>query len=299
MRGFRLWAILGLIAILGSLSPVIPPATAETASTQAVEEGIVTLADTKIQYFSRGSGETIILLPGSTLTVGYLDGLAESLAAAGFRVVSINLRGTGKSIGSTDGVTLQTIANDVAGVVKALNTGPVHIAGNDFGNRVARMFAASYPDLTKSVVLLAAGGKIPPQPDALAALQTVFNPAATEEQILAAMAYFVADPATAPDVWATFKSARDPSSAAMQEGAARSAPLSAWWAPPGDVRYLILQGAEDQIAPPQNGAELQQELGDRAQLINVPKAGHLMPIEQPGAAAEAIKAFIASLGSSQ
>ena len=34
-----------------------------------VKEGIVTLADSKIQYFSRGKGETIVLLPGGTLRV--------------------------------------------------------------------------------------------------------------------------------------------------------------------------------------------------------------------------------------
>jgi len=121
-----------------------------------VKEGIVTLADSKIQYFSRGEGETIVLLPGGTLRVGYLDGLADSLASEGYRVVGINFRGSGKSTGSSEGVTLQTNADDVVGVVKALKLEPVHIAGNDFGNRVARMFAASYPELTRSVILLSA-----------------------------------------------------------------------------------------------------------------------------------------------
>ena len=60
------------------------------ASASDVTEGIVTLADSKIQYFSRGKGETIVLLPGGTLRVGYLDGLADSLASEGFRVVGIN-----------------------------------------------------------------------------------------------------------------------------------------------------------------------------------------------------------------
>jgi hypothetical protein len=38
-----------------------------------------------------------------------------------------------------------------------------------------------------------------------------------------------------------------------------------------------LQGAEDQIAPPENGMELKGELGDRATLVNVPGAAHLFP----------------------
>ena len=134
--------------------------TADTAAPANGKEGMATLADSSIQYFSRGEGETIVLLPGGTLTVGYLDGVAAALAKAGYRVVGINFRGSGKSTGSSKGVTLQTNADDVAGVVQALKLGPVHVAGNDFGNRVARMFAASHPELTRSVILLNAGGKI-------------------------------------------------------------------------------------------------------------------------------------------
>jgi pimeloyl-ACP methyl ester carboxylesterase len=72
------------------------------------KEGIVKLADSSIEYFTRGQGETIVLLPGGTLTVGYLDGLADALAKAGYRVVGINFRGAGKSTGASEGVTLQT-----------------------------------------------------------------------------------------------------------------------------------------------------------------------------------------------
>ena len=71
------------------------------------------------------------------------------------------------------------------------------MAGNDFGNRVARMFAASHPELTRSVILLAAGGKIPPKPDAARALGVIFNPASTERDISAVMNYLVANQADA------------------------------------------------------------------------------------------------------
>jgi hypothetical protein len=105
---------------------------------QTVETGLVKLPDASIEYFNRGEGEPIVLPPGSTLTVGYLDGLAEALATAGYRVVGINFPGSGKSTGASTGVTLNNYADDVAGIIKSLNLGPVHLAGNDFGNRVAR-----------------------------------------------------------------------------------------------------------------------------------------------------------------
>ncbi|MFO1514286.1 MAG: alpha/beta fold hydrolase, partial [Verrucomicrobiota bacterium] len=178
-------------ALLSAL--VIATTHAQTAPSPGTQ-GMVKLADSNIEYFSRGAGETIVLLPGGTLTVGYLDGLAEALAKAGYRVVAINFRGSGKSTGPSEGVTLQTNAEDVVGVIRSLKLGPVHVAGNDFGNRVARMVAASHPELVRSVILLAAGGKIPPQPEAARALGIIFNPASSEADILAVMPFLVASP---------------------------------------------------------------------------------------------------------
>jgi pimeloyl-ACP methyl ester carboxylesterase len=221
-----------------------------------------------------------------------------NLAKAGYRVVGINFRGSGKSTGTMTGVTLDDFAEDVAGVIKELGLGPVHVAGNDFGNRVARMLAASHPELTRSVILLAAGGKIQPQPAAAKALGVVFNPASTDAEILAAMPYFVSNPSESERIWSIFKPSRAPGAAAVEAEAATSTPLSAWWAPPGQTKYLILQGAEDQIAPPQNGVELQSELGDRATLVTVPGAAHFLPLEQPDIAASHIVDFIRKVNGS-
>lgn len=269
---------------------------AKTTHPQSVETGIVKLTDSNIEYFTRGKGEPVVLLPGGTLTVGYLDGLADALAKGRYRVVGINFRGSGKSTGSNKGVTLQTMADDVAGVVKSLKLGPVHMAGNDFGNRVARMFAASYPDLTRSVILLAAGGKIQPKPPAAHALAVIFNPKSTDAEVLAVFPYLVSNPEDSDRIWKLFKPSLDSRAAGIEKEAAESTPLKAWWAPSGQTKYLILQGEDDQIAPPENGMELQKELGARATVVNVPGAAHLMPLEQPGTAASHMISFIQQLG---
>src|SRR5262249_26343412 len=141
----KLWLITVLAAGLAML------ATSTSSRAQAPEAGVVKLADSSIEYFTRGEGEAIVLLPGGTLTVDYLDGLANLLAQSGYRVVGINFRGSGKSTGPAKRVTLQTFADDVAGVIQALKVAPAHIAGHDFGNCVARMLAASHPELVRSV----------------------------------------------------------------------------------------------------------------------------------------------------
>jgi pimeloyl-ACP methyl ester carboxylesterase len=73
---------------------------------------------------------------------------------------------------------------------------------------------------------------------------------------------------------------------------AESTPLSDWWAPAGQQKYLVLQGTEDQAAPPENGELLKQELGARVTLIPFPGAGHLMLVTEPKKAAAAIVSFL-------
>jgi pimeloyl-ACP methyl ester carboxylesterase len=270
------------------------PATAQTASASG-REGIVKLANSNVEYFTRGTGEPIVLLPGGVLTVGYLDGLADALSKAGYRVIGINFRGSGKSTGSSDKVTMQTMADDVVGVILALKLGPVHVAGNDYGNRVARMIAMSHPELTRSVILLGAGGKVPLQPAAERALTTFFTPTTTDAEMLEALKFFVANSADTARVWAIIKPSRAPGAAGIERKAAEATPLNTWWAPPGQTRYLIVQGANDQIAPPENGEILKKELGERATLVNVPGAAHLLPVEQPDITARHVISFLKQL----
>jgi pimeloyl-ACP methyl ester carboxylesterase len=290
--------LIAITLLTGALCLASVPRTLAAQTTTAathVQQGVVKLADSNIEYFSRGKGEPIVLLPGGVLTVGYLDGLAEALSKAGYRVIGINFRGSGKSTGASDNVTMQTMADDVVGVIRALKLGPVHVAGNDYGNRVARMVAMSHPELTRSVILLGAGGKVPLQPAAERALMTFFTPTTTDAEMLEALKYFVADPADTARVWNIIKPSRAPGAAAVEKKAAEATPLSTWWAPPGKTKYLIVQGANDQIAPPENGEILKKELGDRATLINVPGAAHLLPVEQPDVTAKHVLSFLKQL----
>ena len=82
---------------------LVLPTLATITQAQTVETGTVKLADSNIEYFSRGQGEPIVLLPGGTLTVSYLDGLADALAKSGYRIVGINFRVSGKSTGASKG----------------------------------------------------------------------------------------------------------------------------------------------------------------------------------------------------
>ena len=210
-HNFASWTALLTVAIcLSAVSASGQASTGTTARAAPAKQGMVKLAHSNIEYFSQGQGEPIVLLPFGGLTVGYMEALSQDLADAGYRVVRINFRGSGKSTGSGEGVTLHTLAADVAGVIQALKLGPTNVAGHAFGNRVARTLAADHPELVHTVILFAAGGKVPPTPNGEHALKTIFDPASTDADVLSDMKYMVGDPANIPMAWQIIRPCRAP-----------------------------------------------------------------------------------------
>lgn len=256
-----------------------------------MEQIAVTVGEARLECYIHGAGASIVLLPGGSLSVGYLSDLADALAAAGFRAVRVNPRGAGASTGPMSDLTLHDFAADVAGVIEELGLAPANVLGHAFGNRIARTVAADHPELVRAVILVAAGGKVEPQPEAQRALQTLFTPSASEADVLDAMRWMVGAPENAASVWARFKNDRAPAAAGAQMAAAQATPLEEWWSPPGDTPYLVIQGLKDAAAPAENGHLLKEELGERVTLVDIPGAGHLQPLEAPGPLADAVIAF--------
>lgn len=253
---------------------------------------IVNLPNAKIEIFSQGKGAVVVLLPGGGLNVNYLANLALSLDTSGYRAVRINPRGAGESTGTAEGVSLHTLADDVAGVIKQLNVGQVWVAGHAFGNRVARMLATDHPEMVKGVILLAAGGKVAPTPNAEKALGTIFDSRTSEADYLDAMQYMVGNPSDKGLAGEALTQSRAPKAGPIQRTAAMSAKLTDWWAPTGKMPFLILQGANDQASPPQNGEMLKVDLGNRATLVTIPGAGHLIVVTKPDVVSKEIVQFI-------
>ncbi len=63
----------------------------------------------------------------------------------------------------------------------------------------------------------------------------------------------------------------------------------------GQAKYLMVQGADDQIAPPVNGVDLKNELDEQVTLITCPGQPTLLPLEQPETTASHMISFIRQL----
>lgn len=283
--------------ILGSVvSSALMLATTGFSQMDAKASGVVTdvveVDGARIEYFSQGRGEAIVMLSGRGLNVGYLEPLAAELAKAGYRAIRINRRGAGKSTGQLTDITYHTHAKDVSGVVLALGLKRVDILGQALGGRIARTFAADYPSVTRSVILVPGAGLIEAAPDEAKAMKAMFNPEATQAEIMTGMSYMVGDPEDRERVWKIVQPSSITDPATLKSESTTTAPLADWWAPQGPMPYLVIQGLKDRSAPPENSRKLKQELGARATLVELPDAGHLAPVEYPNEVSAAIVTFL-------
>jgi len=67
----------------------------------------------------------------------------------------------------------------------------------------------------------------------------------------------------------------------------RATPLEGWWAG-GRAPILVVQPTADTIAPPVNAKMLQEDIGPRVTVVEIPGAGHALLPEQPEAVATAV-----------
>ncbi len=238
-----------------------------------------------------GGRDTVVMLPGAGMDAAALGEIPQRLASEGYRVVAVNPRGAAGSTGPVDNVTLHDLAADVAGVVEQLVGGPVHLLGHAGGNRIGRCLAADRPDLVKSVILLAAGGLVPPDPETARVMDRVFAgepvPEAEHRAILLAPS---SDPRVL-DSWVIW-----PDAQRAFQSAASTTPIDEWWAG-GGARMLVMQGLDDKVAPPENGRALDREPSGLVRLVEVPNAGHALPVEQPAAVVDATLAWLTDIRS--
>jgi pimeloyl-ACP methyl ester carboxylesterase len=113
----------------------------------------------RIAYDEIGSGPLVVLSHGIGDRRQAYRFLAPRLAAAGYRVVSADLRGHGdssmgwKSVTGTEAITRTDIADDLLALIEHLG-GPAVIVGHSISGGAATIAAAQRPDLVSAIVEL-------------------------------------------------------------------------------------------------------------------------------------------------
>lgn len=100
---------------------------------------ITTQDQTKLFYKDWGTGKPVILLHGWPLSSDSWDDQAMAIADAGFRVISYDRRGFGRSSHPFDGYDYNTLADDLAAVIEQTGAKDATIVGFSMGGgEVAR-----------------------------------------------------------------------------------------------------------------------------------------------------------------
>ncbi|MBL8156124.1 MAG: alpha/beta fold hydrolase [Anaerolineae bacterium] len=107
-------------------------------------------------YFEDTGGqnrETIVFSHGLFLSSRAFDPQVAALSDR-YRCIAYDHRGQGRSEITKNGYDMETIYEDAAHLIQALDAAPCHFVGSDMGGVVAMRLAARRPDLIKSLVLI-------------------------------------------------------------------------------------------------------------------------------------------------
>ena len=103
-----------------------------------------------------GDGPIVLCLHGFPDNAGSFRHQLPVLAEAGYRAISLTLRGYEPRSIPTDGdYTIETVATDILAVIDSLNAGPVHLIGHDWGAAAAYVAAAAAPERFRSLTVMA------------------------------------------------------------------------------------------------------------------------------------------------
>lgn len=243
-------------------------------------------------YYQRGSGPTIVFLPSLGRPASDFNELTGALSQKGFRTIAVDLN-ISRQMPDEPERDLMHLAEEVEAVVASLEgvaPGQLVIAGHAFGNRLARAYATLYPEKIRSIILLAAGGKVPIAKDITAYMTDCFDPQLSRlSRTKALRGAFFAASSSIPDYW---RIGWDSALAQLQVQATKTTPHESWW-DGGGRPMLVIQADEDTIAPAQHSsAMLKEEFGDRVTIAVASPAGHALLPEQPGFISETIGAYL-------
>jgi 3-oxoadipate enol-lactonase len=255
----------------------------------------ITVGEISLRYRLEGPDDAPVVVFSNSLgaTLEMWDALVPLLGGR-FRILRYDTRGHGGSTTRDRPTTIADLAQDLAGLLDGLGIGRAHLVGLSLGGMTVQALASADPARPRSATLMATAAHMPDAQgwDARAATVRAQGTGAVVEATLGR--WFTPDFARrAPDVVAAVRdrfTACDPAGYAVCCGAIRQMDLrpalEAIAAP-----TLVIAGRADPSTPPAMAEEICSGIA-QAELVILPRAAHLLAVEQPAAVAGYLGAFI-------
>ncbi len=259
---------------------------------------VVTDDGGRIHAIERGSGSPILLVHGVTLDATIWAYQLRDLAGS-HRVVAIDQRGHGASLGGSGGYGIARLAGDIACVLEGLDLDGCLVVGHSLGGMAACELAATQPPAFGRVAGIAlvatTGGITYGVPRLASALERAVTPA---ELVLEWAGGRGQSLLVTRDTsyWATrlaFGSSPSPAHLAVTEhmiAAMSPRPMpdilrsivtwQAWGRLSGvGCPVAVVSGGKDRLTPPWHARRLAREI-PAAWLVELPGAGHMVMLER-------------------
>jgi pimeloyl-ACP methyl ester carboxylesterase len=135
----------------------------------------------KMAYYTRGEGEPLLMINGFMSSMSLWDPLMIETLAKQHQLILFDNRGVGLSTDTEENnTTIPQMADDAAGLIKALGFEKANILAYSMGARIGQQMLIRHPNLVNKAILCAAnpGGKYddPAAPDVEAKLNNPDTP---------------------------------------------------------------------------------------------------------------------------
>jgi pimeloyl-ACP methyl ester carboxylesterase len=130
-----------------------------SARPRQATEGEAEVNGARLWYRITGKGEPVAQIHGAGFGHFNFD-LATPALARHFQVVDYDMRGYGQSDRPVQDYDMEVWADDLAGLLDALDIERAHVHGTSMGAMIAIVFAGKYPERTGSVVINCAAAKL-------------------------------------------------------------------------------------------------------------------------------------------
>lgn len=252
----------------------------------------------RIAYDLTGTGPVLLLVPGMGDLRSTYRHLVPELVAAGFTVVTTDLRGHGDSDTGFSSYGDVATAGDLAALLESLAAGPAVVVGNSMAAGSAAYLAADRPDLVAGLVLVGPfvrDGSVSLLQKVLLRVALAAPWAALSWRSYVPKLYAGRRPADQDAYLAgVIASLRRPGYAAAFSATTRTthAPVEARL---GEVRApaLVVMGELDPDFPDPAAEARWIAERLRGEVLMVPEAGHYPQAQRPDLVAPAVAAFAA------
>ncbi len=106
-------------------------------------------------YEIHGTGEPLVVLHGAYMTIDAMGALVPSLAETR-RVIAVELQGHGRTADIDRPISYEQMADDVAALLRHLETGAADVFGYSMGGGVALQLAIRHPEVVRKLVVASA-----------------------------------------------------------------------------------------------------------------------------------------------